>query len=162
MSIYSHYQLYTNNLYSCRVTCGKDSVLFHIVQLEVGEGVLIQSQPSTMATSPAASPVTTSPSQPLPPFHVQVLHSFRSTCAHIHHVLHAAVRGKVGIQKNSKASWIKFSHFFSHIFFVKAEYCMYWIFFSNKWTPFVFLMLYINYFIQWLMVKTVISIMALC
>lgn len=77
-----------------RVTCGKDSVLFHIVQLEVGEGILIQSQPSNMATSPAASPVSASPSQPPPPFHVQVLQSFRSTCAHIHHVLHAAARGK--------------------------------------------------------------------
>ncbi|KAG7163869.1 inturned-like [Homarus americanus] len=82
-----------------RVTSGKDGVLFHLVQLEVGEGVIIQSRPSTMSSSPiispvAVSPISASPSQPPPPFHAQVLQSFRSTCAHIHHVLHAAVRGK--------------------------------------------------------------------
>ncbi|KAK8742472.1 hypothetical protein OTU49_001901 [Cherax quadricarinatus] len=75
-----------------RVTCGKDGVLFHLVQLEVGEGVIIQSEPSTV--SPSVSPVSPSATQPPPPFHSQVLQSFRSTCAHIHHVLHASIRGK--------------------------------------------------------------------
>ncbi|XP_045604024.1 protein inturned isoform X1 [Procambarus clarkii] len=77
-----------------RVTCGKDGVLFHLVQLEVGEGVIIQSEPSAVSSSPAASPISATPMQPPPPFHAQVLQSFRSTCAHIHHVLHAAIRGK--------------------------------------------------------------------
>ncbi|KAK7063224.1 hypothetical protein SK128_007127 [Halocaridina rubra] len=72
-----------------RVTSGKDVVLFHMVQLEVGEGVLIQPLMSESLPSNTAA----SASHP-PPFHLQVLHSFRSTCTHIHHVLQAGLRSK--------------------------------------------------------------------
>lgn len=64
-----------------------------MVQLEVGEGVMVQSIPSPASSSPGGSPSLGS--QPHPPsLQAQVLNNFRSVCAHIHHILHAAVRGK--------------------------------------------------------------------
>lgn len=77
-----------------RITSGNERVLFHMVQLEVGEGVMVQSIPPPASSSPTGSPSLSS--QPHPPsLQAQVLNNFRSVCAHIHHVLHAAVRGKV-------------------------------------------------------------------
>ncbi|XP_027211506.1 protein inturned isoform X1 [Penaeus vannamei] len=76
-----------------RITSGNERVLFHMVQLEVGEGVMVQSIPSPASSSPGGSPSLGS--QPHPPsLQAQVLNNFRSVCAHIHHILHAAVRGK--------------------------------------------------------------------
>ncbi|KAK3879926.1 hypothetical protein Pcinc_015568 [Petrolisthes cinctipes] len=73
-----------------RVTSGKESALFHLVQLEVGEGVLIQTQPPSSYSSSSLG----HSQPPPPPLHAQVLHNFRSTCAHIHHLLHAPARYK--------------------------------------------------------------------
>ncbi|KAK8405004.1 hypothetical protein O3P69_001523 [Scylla paramamosain] len=88
-----------------RVTCGKESVLFHLVQLEVGEGVLIQAHNSTPNTSPSSPPSHTTA-----PLHAQILHNFQTTCGHIHHVLQAAVRCKDacgGYQGSSALNTIK-------------------------------------------------------
>ncbi|XP_064095515.1 protein inturned-like [Macrobrachium nipponense] len=71
-----------------RITSGKDAVLFHMVQLEVGEGVLIQP-----FNSSCSSPASSLPQQP-PPFHAQIMDNFRFTSTHIHHVLHAGIRAK--------------------------------------------------------------------
>ncbi|XP_045101276.1 protein inturned-like [Portunus trituberculatus] len=88
-----------------RVTCGKESVLFHLVQLEVGEGVLIQAHNSTPSISSSSSPSDTTA-----PLHAQILHNFQTTCGHIHHVLQAAVRCKDtcgGYQGSSALNTIK-------------------------------------------------------
>ncbi|XP_050738764.1 protein inturned-like isoform X2 [Eriocheir sinensis] len=88
-----------------RVTCGEENVLFHLLQLEVGEGVLIEAHHSVPSTPPASHP-TCSP----PPLHAQILHNFQATCGHIHHVLQAAARSKdacLGYQGSSALSTIK-------------------------------------------------------
>lgn len=70
----------------CRVTCGEENVLFHLLQLEVGEGVLIEAHNSLPSTPSTCTP---------PSLHAQILHNFQATCGHIHHVLQAAARSKV-------------------------------------------------------------------
>ncbi|XP_076064226.1 inturned planar cell polarity protein isoform X2 [Oratosquilla oratoria] len=66
-----------------RVTCGKENVLLHYIQLEVGEGVLVE-------------PLTGSPHirATYPPLHEQVIQNFRAVAGRIRHVLQASQRTK--------------------------------------------------------------------
>ncbi|KAF2349747.1 hypothetical protein FHG87_019497, partial [Trinorchestia longiramus] len=70
---------------SIRVTTGPSPALFHLVHLDVGEGVLIESLPCPPSQP---SPDTPDPGTPL---HASVLANFRAACVHVHKLLHSSL-----------------------------------------------------------------------